>query len=363
MKNYLLIVFFTTQILCSCSEKEQINNQVEVIEDNFIRAADVSFLPLIESENIVFYNLNKSPENVLTTLKNSGCNTIRIRLWKNPSTNQSSFTEVKTLAQRVKLAGMKVWLTVHYSDTWADPANQNTPVEWQNLAFEDLKTVVGNYTSTIISEIQPDIFQIGNEINSGFMWPTGNLINNENQCIDLLATVSAKIRSISPKTKIMLHYAGINNVSGTAASWFFNKVKSIDYDFIGLSYYPLWHGKLLLDVKNTINTLGQAHNKKVIIAETAYPFTYGSNDWTNNILGLENQTISTFPATPEGQKNYLLALKSTIKETTFGQGFCYWEPSWTSFRGTQSANGSSWENQALWDFNNKALPAIEVFNK
>ena len=155
----------------------------------------------------------------------------------------------------------------------------------------------------------------------------------------------------------MLHYAGI----GADASWFYNKMTTIDYDYIGLSYYPIWHGKNLEEVKSTIITLGQAYNKKVIIAETSYPFTLGSNDWTNNVLGTSDQIIASYSATPIGQKAYLQALKEKIKETQQGFGLCYWGSEWVAFRGNQSTNGSPWENQALWDFNNKALPAMAFF--
>jgi arabinogalactan endo-1,4-beta-galactosidase len=350
-------VFIIVFVVClsSCSNKDEIpTNQ----DDSFIRAADLSFLPLIESENTLFYNANNQVENALTTIKNAGCNTVRIRLWKNPTVNQSTLNEVKTLAQRVKNAGMKVWLCVHYSDTWADPANQTTPLEWQNLSLAELKTAVADYTSLVVTQIQPDIIQIGNEINSGFLWPNGNLISNENQCLQLLNVASSTIRNQSPNTKIMLHYAGID----AGAAWFFNKVNAIDYDYIGLSYYPIWHGKNLSNLSATINTLGATHNKKVVIAETSYPFTLGWNDWTNNVLGSNDQIIATYPATPEGQKNYMLALKAVIKNTQKGIGFCYWGTEWVAFRGVQSTNGSSWENQAMWDFNNKALPVIEVFN-
>lgn len=326
--------------------------------DDFIRAADMSYLPLIESEGAIFKK-NGVAENAITTLKNAGCNTIRIRIWKNPSDSHSGLAEVKALALRVKQAGMKVWLTVHYSDTWADPGNQTPPSDWTSLSFDNLKIAVSNYTTLLMTEIQPDIIQIGNEINSGFLWPQGHLINNESQCLQLISAASTAIRSQSASTKIMIHYAGI----GSGATWFFNKMNSINYDYIGLSYYPVWHGKILSDVNATITSLGETHNKKVIIAETAYPFTLGYNDYTNNILGLANQLVPTYPATNQGQKDFLLAIKNLVKQNSRGLGFCYWGAEWIASRGPTATNGSSWENQAVWDFNNNALPVLDAFSQ
>lgn len=364
MKKHILVfgVFALLGMFFSCSANDTNETPIvepPVAEDTFIRAADISFLPEIESSGTILYN-NTKAEDMLTTLKTAGCNAVRIRLWKNPSNGHSGMTEVKALAARVKKAGMKVWLTVHYSDTWADPAVQTIPAEWKNLSFTDLKTAVATYTSTIITEINPDIIQIGNEINSGLLWPQGHLINQEVQCLSLLSAASATIRTKAPNTKIMIHYAG---VKASDTNWFFNKIKSVDYDYIGLSYYPIWHGKDLEVVKTTINTLGKTYNKKVIIAETAYPFTLGYNDWTNNIVGLDTQLVSGYPATPDGQKSFVMAIKTVVKESEYGLGFAYWGGEWISFKGNQALNGSTFENQAFYDFNNKALPVLQVFNK
>ena len=165
MKNLILLLFAITLFFsCSSDSKET----EPIVEDNFIRAADMSYLPLTESEGTIYKN-NTISENALTTLKNAGCNTIRVRLWKNPINAHSGFNEVKTFAQRIKQAGMKVWLTVHYSDTWADPANQEKPADWESLNFTNLKTEVAKYTTQIMTEINPDIIQIGNETNDGML--------------------------------------------------------------------------------------------------------------------------------------------------------------------------------------------------
>lgn len=352
MRNIFKIVsLFLVLFTFSCSKEE-----ATVQTDDFIKAADMSFLPLIESEGTLFYNSQMVAEDALFTLKKSGCNTIRIRLWHTPTDNQSSFNEVKILSQRVKNLGMKVWLTVHYSDTWADPGHQIKPQAWNNLTFNQLKIQFENYTSQIVSEIQPDIFQIGNEINNGFIYPEGNLSSNESQFVSLLAAASSVIRSQRPTIKIMIHFAGIEG-----ASWFFSKTAAIDYDYIGLSYYPIWHGTDINLLQQTMTTLGQTYNKKVLVAETSYPFTLGWNDWTNNVIGLTNQLHPNYPATPEGQRDFLQKIKTTVQNTPNGLGFCYWGTEWIAFRGNQATNGSSWENQALWDFNRKLVPAASVF--
>lgn len=357
--NIVILLSVLLQTACSSDSEKSDGGTVTppVVTSDFIKAADISFLPEIEAAGVVFTNNGKT-EDMLTTLKSAGCNTIRIRLWKDPANGHSGLTEVKTLAQRVKKAGLKVWLTVHYSDDWADPAVQTTPAAWKNLSFTDLKAAVASYTTTILTEINPDIIQIGNEINSGLLWPQGHLINKEAQCIDLLKTASATIRSKAPSTKIMMHYAG---VSATDTNWFFTKIKSVDYDYIGLSYYPIWHGKDLATIKTTIDALGKNFSKKVLIAETAYPFTLGFNDWTNNIVGQDSQLVTGYPATAEGQKNFVLAIKDLVKSSTYGQGFAYWGGEWVSFKGNQATNGSTFENQAFYDFSNKALPVLQAF--
>src|SRR6478609_2797923 len=119
MKHVIKIAFLVVGLqLFSCSSNEPeptpAPTPTNPTPDNFIRAADMSYLPLIESEGTI-YKKNGIAENAITTLKNAGCNTIRIRIWKNPSDTHSSLAEVKALAQRVKQVGMKVWLTVHYS--------------------------------------------------------------------------------------------------------------------------------------------------------------------------------------------------------------------------------------------------------
>lgn len=355
MKKYLTGLALMAALFVSCSSDDKKKASPSDPEPEFIRGADLSFLPEIEAAGTTFYR-NGQPEDPLLTLKNAGCNYVRLRLWKNPENGHSTLAEVKTMAGRVRAAGLKVWLTVHYSDSWADPGQQTTPGEWQGLSFPQLKSAVTAYTGQILSEIQPDLIQIGNETNDGFLWPSGRLTTQEAQFLELLAAASATIRDTAPDTKIMLHFAGLEG-----ADWFFGKTAGIDFDYIGLSYYPFWHGKSFTQLRTTIENLGMTHQKPVIIAETAYPFTLEWADWTNNTVGLEEQLVPGFPASPAGQKSFLTSLKNTVRGTEWGKGFAYWGTEWMAWNGPESTQGSSAENMALWDFQHNALPALDAF--
>ena len=356
MKRYIMM-FCLALAFTGCGSDDNAGDTTPPVADEFIRGVDMSFLPEAEQDGTAYKN-NNATQDALLTLKDAGVNTIRIRIWKNPANAHSGFQEVKALAQRVHGMGLKVWLTVHYSDTWADPSAQQKPQAWAGLNFTQLKDAAVTYTNEILSGIQPDIIQIGNETNDGFMYPEGNLSSNESQYLQLVNAISASIRANAPETKIMLHHAGTQG-----AEWFFNKTANVDYDYIGVSYYPIWHGKDLTALQNSITALGQAHNKKVIIAETSYPFTLQWDDWTNNVVGLENQLVPAYPATATGQKDFLLAVRNVVETSAVGAGFCYWGAEWVSFKGDQATNGSTWENQALWDFDNNALPALDAFNE
>ncbi|RNC80202.1 MAG: arabinogalactan endo-1,4-beta-galactosidase [Winogradskyella sp.] len=350
----ILICFL---ILVSC-ENEQINNvSPQTGNGEFLSAVDLSRFPEISNTSPTFFDLEGNEKEFLTILKENGVNTVRLRLWVNPVDEHSGFNEVKAFSQTLRNRGFKVWLTLHYSDTWADPGQQETPLQWQGLDFESLKETVYNYTAQVINEIEPDYIQIGNEINSGMLHPYGNITTNYQNFLNLLQEASNAVRDNSEDCKIILHFAGIQN-----SDWFFNQVSTIDYDIIGVSYYPIWHGMSLNNLKNAMQSLSEANDKQIIIAETAYPFTLEWNDWTNNIVGLEEQLIlPEYPATELGQSKFVRAIKTITQELEKGIGFCYWGAELIAWNGNQATNASPWENQALFDFSNKALPALEEF--
>lgn len=354
MKKSLLFLCILTILSCSKETNEE-PSLPETETPFFIKAVDLSFLPEIEAENTVFYNQNNQADNAVEILKANGINTIRLRVWHTPATAHSSLTEVTSFAQQLKAKGLKIWLSVHYSDTWADPSQQQKPAVWEALSQTQLENQVYAYTMQLCNQIEPNYIQIGNETNNGFLFPNGNRYQNFNQYKALLQKGIEAVKAYSPETKIMLHYAGLDG-----ANIYFNELNSLDYDMIGLSYYPIWHGNNFTEVENTLSSLKTNYNKEVVIAETAYPFTLGWNDYTNNIVGHQSQLIPNYPASLQGQKAFLEQLKQ-ICINAQSSGLCYWAPDWVAYRGVTATNGSSWENQALFDFNNKITPAATVF--
>ncbi|AUC14142.1 hypothetical protein BTO06_02800 [Tenacibaculum sp. SZ-18] len=355
--NKFLFPIVLLLTLWSCSKENGTSTVLENPTSTFVSAVDISSFPEIQAFSPKFYNGDGTQEEFLSILKKSGVNTIRLRLWVQPENNHSGFEEVRQFTSELKNKGFKIWLTLHYSDTWADPSQQEIPNEWKNQDISELQKSVYEYTKKVVLEIQPDYIQIGNEINTGILHPSGNIEDNTQNFIDLIKQGVAAVRNHSSDCKIILHFAGIEN-----STWFFNQVKTIDYDIIGLSYYPKWHGKSLSNLKSKMQELSNSYNKEILIAETAYPFTLDWNDWTNNIVGLEEHLIlPDYPATPNGQQKFVGDLKQLIKEVEMGIGFCYWGGELIAWKGEQGTEASPWENQALFDFNNQALPVLLEF--
>ncbi len=359
-KNIAITALFAILLLGCDTSSQEPDPTTPTPKTDFLRGADLSFLPEIEAAGTVFYDKNGQPKDALSIFQENGCNTVRIRAWHTPTTVRSGTAEVVALAQRVRAKGMKVWLDIHYSDTWADPGQQTKPAAWAALNDAALQTAVYDYTKDLLAQVKPDMVQIGNETNSGFLWPTGQYWNNPSQFAELLKSGIRAAREHDPKMKIMVHHAGL---SGAESYFKFMKTKQIDYDIMGLSYYPKWHGKSLDSLATVMLRLVDANEKEVVVAEIAYPFTAGWNDYTNNLMGDNDLIQPTYPASQEGQKAFLLRLRTLVEKNRKGMGFCYWAPDWVAFKGNVATDGSPWENQAQFDFKNKALPSMEVYKQ
>jgi arabinogalactan endo-1,4-beta-galactosidase len=335
------------------------------LNTDFIRGVDLSFSPEILSAGTIFKD-NNQVKDLVQICKDKGINTVRLRVWHTPIEGHSGLAEVVAFAKILNTKGFNIWLDIHYSDSWADPANQTKPAAWKNASFTELKDSVYQYTSSCIQSfktagINLKMVQIGNETNSGFLWDLGKVggsfDNNWGNYALLLREGIRAVKDISSTTKTMIHLAGYDS-----ADWFFGNLaaQNVSYDYIGLSYYPVWHGKSLDLLLTSLTSLINKYQKPVIIAETSYPFTLLWNDYTNNIVGMTSQLIPAYDATPDGQNAYTKALIDLMRKlpNQQGLGVCWWAPEWVSFKGPTATNGSSAENLTLFDFSNNALPAL-----
>ena len=370
--RYISFIFI---FIISCSSEEDIDIS-DIINDDvvneFYSGADLSYVNEMEDCGALYYDSNNNNKDPYKIFSDSGANLIRIRLWHNPSwTDYSNYNDVKKSISRAKAQGMKVLLNFHYSDTWADPSKQQIPVEW--LEYVNNTAVLGDllhdYTFNVLNDLSianllPDIVQVGNEINPMILqdgelqWPidwdrNSSLLNKAIKAVRDISSLNNK------NIEVMLHIAQPEN-----ALWWFEQATEAsvtDFDWIGLSYYPLWSDYNLNNISTPLRSLINNYNKRLMIVETAYPFTLTNNDAANNILG-ENAVITGFPATQEGQLNYLNTLKSKVKDAG-GEGVIYWEPAWVSTNcNTLWAQGSHWDNATLFDHNNKSTLGMNFYN-
>ncbi len=340
-----------------------------------IRGADISTLPRVEDNGGVFYDDAGQPRDLFRILTDHGINYIRLRLWHTPVHGYDDLAHVKRMAGRIRDAGMAFLLDFHYSDTWADPGKQYKPAAWRSLDYDGLRTAVYEYTKDVITELleqgtAPDIVQIGNEIPNGLLWPEGRLDGSDDQFARLAGLLKAGIAGVKDagsRAKVMLHLdQGGNN--GLCRWWFDNVIaEGVEFDVIGLSFYGYWHGKLS-DLADNLSDLAYRYGKALIVVETAYPYTLADQDHTPNIIRSENQLVAGYPATVEGQANWLRDLMSVVSgiPNGLGKGVFYWEPAWLALPNCgwdpdDPASGNEWENQALFDFKGHVLSSMDVF--
>ncbi len=352
----LLFLFFSS---CDKNDDSLITPSPAFNLNQFvIKGADISSYPEIYGDGGEFLNANGKEQALLDILKRTGVNTIRLRLWVTPANNHSSMKEVAMLSELAKANGFKTLISIHYSDTWADPGQQETPKRWAGLTFQQLQDSAEAYTYKVTTRLMPDFIQLGNEINNGFLHPYGKLKSNSESFISLLKKCSKGARRANPETQLVIHYAGYRG-----ADWFFNEIDTVDYDLIGLSFYPRWHGKSMDSLFNAMDALENTFKKKCFIAETAYPFTLDYNDYTHNAIGLESQLIlPAYPATIQGQASFIANLKAQ-SDSKKHFGICYWGTELIAWKGPASQDASSWENQALFDFQGKPTPALFELGK
>jgi arabinogalactan endo-1,4-beta-galactosidase len=313
--------------------------------------ADLSFLKSAEDIGFTFKE-NNIPKPGLDIFKDHGYNWIRLRLFHTPSELPNNIEYTIALAKSAREKGFKFLLDYHYSDTWADPGKQFTPKAWNNFSHNQLITAVFEYTRETIKAFRvagvlPDMVQIGNEVINGMLWPDGKLPENWDNFAELIQAgingVNAGCDSMI-RPKIMIHIDQGGNRNRT--KYFFDKLMSykIDFDYIGQSFYPWWHGSLL-DLRENMIFMAEAYKKPIILVEVAYcasPTEY-------------KKRPGPFPETPDGQREFLDEVNKIVLNTpaNLGAGIFWWEPATMGGRSSRD----------FFEENGNVLPVITVFDK
>jgi hypothetical protein len=239
--------------------------------------ADISWLQQMEADGKKFYENGKETD-AIRLLKEHGFNAIRLRIFVNPE-NEKGYSPVKgfcglahtlAMAKRVKEAGMELLLDFHYSDYWADPQQQYKPLSWSTLPFNVLQDTVKAYTTRVVLALEqqgttPAMVQVGNEINHGLLWPDGHISQPDNLAALLKAGIEG-VRAADPSIPVMLHIA-LGGQNQEAVFWLDNMIaRGVQFDLIGLSYYPRWHGTLN-DLNANLRDLAQRYKKPLNVVE------------------------------------------------------------------------------------------------
>jgi arabinogalactan endo-1,4-beta-galactosidase len=343
--------------------------------------ADLSFTPqeLAAGAQFTYRGQQQSP---VTIMRENGANYVRMRLWVNPPAGYSDLATDLALARQVRAAGMRIYLDIMYSDFWADPQHQNIPAAWQGQDLAQLTSTVQSYTQQVIGAFAKqgtpvDMVSIGNEIRNGILWPVGQ-VNDPTVPADydnlatLLKAGVAGARAANPaghQLLIMMHYD--QGGSNTLSQAFYGNLVSqgVPFDVIGLSYYPFFHGTLS-QMKANVDALAGQFHKKIVIAETQYPWTLANGnsplgDSTGNFVWQPSQLSTGYPASPGGQLSFVTDELSILAQVPggLGAGLFYWAPDWIPGVPWEPGAGIGTPNANLTLFNSQgvALPSAGIF--
>ena len=333
----LLLLFISSTTIALAQKKNKLA---------FAKGADVSWLPQMEATGYRFYDTDGKEKDCLQLLKERGMNTIRLRVFVNPSQDKASGhcskEETVAMALRAQKAKMRIMIDFHYSDTWADPAKQAKPAAWANLSFDALQNKVYEHTFDVLTALKkagvtPEWVQVGNEIPGGMLWPDGST-NNWAQLAQLLNKGYEATKAVNAKIKVIVHVDEGNN--NEKFRWFFDKATEhqVKYDVIGLSYYPFWikkdYSETMADLQKNLNDMASRYQKEVMVVEVG-----GVDEQVQNTRELLAATIKAVKAVPNHK----------------GLGVLYWEP--------QGAKSWSGYGLSAWQQDGKPSPALDAFKE
>lgn len=370
------------------------------ISDDFYRGMDASAVLALENSGVKYYNFDGEEQDVFMTLAQAGVNYIRLRVWNDPydengngygGGNNDVATAI-TLGQRATKYGMKVCIDFHYSDFWADPKKQFVPKAWEGMEIEEKADALYDFTLDSLTQlleagVDVGMVQIGNEINNGMSGETDvanirKLLTAGSKAVREAAVNSGK------EILVAVHYTNIDDMKKLDTLLTGLQVKEIDYDIVGLSFYPYWHGTIE-DLKNAIIHIRDTYGKKVYVAENAYCYTAEDGDGSANSVEGTDDLAEGYSASVQGQANEVRDVCAAASEAG-AEGVFYWEGTWIPVGPADADNsdlwekygsgwassyasgydpkdagqyygGCSWDNQAMFDFTGHPLASLNVF--
>ena len=336
--------------------------------------ADISMLTAYETiseagHQVTYKDIDGTQSDVLSLLKKYGMNSMRVRLFVNPTMQKAVIQDidyVKKLGKRIKDAGLSFVLDFHYSDTWADPAAQSVPAEWGSLSVDEYTEKLYSYTKEVLEDfvregVVPDMIQTGNEISYGLMYSSSSGLfvdylsdKNWDKFAAMLKSAGKACREVCPNAKIILHIERVPQPLNCAKFANYMKQYEVDYDIFGLSYYPMYHGNLAY-LETALNKIEEATDKTIMIMETGYNTAYYPTD-------AKYDCQSIWPATESGQSLFIEQLVAKLNTHDRVKGLYYWFPEENesaSLGWTDLLDG--WTNRGL--FNNQTGNAVDAITK
>ena len=291
MKKFLLLF-----AMAFCAGTGVVAQQKTVKETVFDRAAheqfafgaDISWLSQQESWNTYYCNRKGQRTDLMTILKSDfGLNAVRFRVWVNPSGGWSGKQDVINLCKRAHAKGLKIMISFHYSDTWADSGSQTIPAQWTDHSADALAQKVYEHTYDVLKGLKdegiiPVWVSIGNETKYGMLYETGRTKTTEGvkNIVKFINSGYQAVQDIDPSIISIIHLPNAHD-EGTARNMFDNLKKyGAHYDAIGLSAYPRWsHLDITTDAgitaainkyMTTFKNLKARFGKPVVVMETGH---------------------------------------------------------------------------------------------
>lgn len=341
--------------------------------------ADISLMPEYEEAGAVYLDYDgqriQGPD-AMDFFSSQGMKIMRVRLFVDPAAYNGpdkdpnacqSLDYIMPICKRIVDAKLPLMLDFHYSDTWADPAKQWTPTAWVGLSDEQLYEKIYEYTHQTLTALKeqgivPDYIATGNEISYGMLWGAWNApasqlkkcyINNTAnwpRFTTLLKQAGKACREVCPDAKIILHTERVDKIN--IQDNFYQQMKNfdVDYDIIGLSYYPYFHGPLDKLEAAVESVSKKFADKEVMIVETGYPYKWAVPGTTYDYSGV-------YPYSEEGQYAFTKAMVDMLAKHDKVSAVIWW---WAEYN-AYGTSLSGWYNAPLFNsLTGRACPAIKA---